>query len=186
MILSIFIHNGSFHISNFELSVEYGNSKGRALADSLPLYLKDFLSKIDRNKISRILYPSGPGSFTTMRMVHSIVKGISIASNKVDFFGISSFLTYYYFIKKDCFISIPTMRGDFFVCGFVADNQTIEYIANESKGFATNSDYFNGNNFALDQIYIFKSKLATNKMQINSHDIVINYGFTPRYTNKKA
>lgn len=175
-ILSLFINNGYFHIYTYEHSYIYKLSQLNKMADKVPMYIKNSLPSY---KLKKIIYSSGPLSFTTLRVVNSIIKGIKIVNKDTEFIGVSNFLTYLSLIETnntEGLIAIPTYRGDYFICTYNSDKKLSEISI-------CNLDYFNNVAYKLiltnDIDILFKNmNLAQQQFKILYNDIsIINKEF---------
>lgn len=146
------------------------------MADKVPMYIKNSLPNY---KLSKVIYSAGPLSFTTLRVINSIIKGIKIVNKDIEFIGVSNFLTYLSLIETnntEGLIAIPTYRGDYFVCTYDAYKKL-------SKISICNLDYFNNVVCKLiltnDISILFKNmNLAQQQFKILYNDIsIINKDF---------
>ncbi|MDR1390896.1 MAG: hypothetical protein LBI95_00795 [Holosporales bacterium] len=201
--LSIFIKNKEFHIASDEFNDIYEVSESRALADTIPLFIKDVLLKrishlgnSDFKKgeiieVDEVVYPSGPASFTTMRIIGAVVKGMSVANPKTKFWGISNFLTLLSIsnaFSKKGIIALPTMRGDYFTSEYINDKlskmqlRDAKCISNyQGNTYFDNSDIFDNMNLACRQKEIVNSNLSICNSAYIKNTTEIEYGFTPEY-----
>ena len=175
-ILSLFINNEYCHIYTYEHSYIYKLSQLNKMADKVPMYIKNSLPSY---KLSKIIYSAGPLSFTTLRVINSIIKGIKIVNKETEFVGVSNFLTYLSLIdtnNTEGLIAIPTYRGDYFICNYNSDMKLSEISI-------CNLDYFNNVVYKLiltnDISIIFKNmNLAQQQFKILYNDIsIINKEF---------
>ena len=135
-IFSFFINNECCYIYTDNSSYTYKLSQLNKMADKVPMYIKNSLPNY---KIEKVLYSAGPLSFTTLRVINSIIKGIKIVNKNIEFIGISNFLTYLSLIKTDNtegLIAIPTYRGDYFICTYNSHEKLSEISI-------SNLEYFN-------------------------------------------
>ncbi|MDR2667163.1 MAG: hypothetical protein LBB34_03590 [Holosporales bacterium] len=191
MIISIFIHSKEFHIASDELAEVYRVSESRELADMAVHFLAKFLSKHKHQHIKRVIHSTGPSSFTTIRIINSIVKGMRIAAPSCKFVGISSFLTYLSIFSVHStkgIIAIPTMRGDYFTAEYLnCTLQNQQLLSEESinlyngdKYFADNFDYERVN-LSRNQEQVLNSNLAEKNETYIKRLLSVDYGFTPQY-----
>jgi tRNA A37 threonylcarbamoyladenosine modification protein TsaB len=164
----------------------YEVAERRMMADHVVFFINDAIQKSAGDGIKTLIYQSGPTSFTTHRIINSIVKGFIIANRKLELIAVSSFLTYFLIASKEAsngLLCIPTMRGDHFTCEYkgsvfsaikVQGDHQITTAA--SQIFFEDSSIFNGINLASHQINTMTSKnVDTNKIP------EINYGHTLEY-----
>lgn len=186
MILSIFIRGKEFYVyTNTGISQIFTVSESRYLADNVVSFLASVLKN---DKLKKVIYSAGPGSFTTVRIINSILKGLYISDSSIEFIGVSNFLTYLSVVSKisnEGTIAIPTMRGDYFTCTYneqILREQNIQNINEYSSNiYEDNNKVFENVNLAKIQNDILNSEFSPlNKKYIYSK-IEINYGFTPEY-----
>lgn len=188
MILSLFIRNKEFHIysDNFEQVCRVEETRG--MADKIPICFKKFISQINFRGVDTILHSSGPASFTTARIMNSMLKGIKVTCPSMKFIGISNFITYLSILlpkSEQGAIAIPTMRGDYFVCTYL-DNKLSEMkleVAPKAGIIYSNDKIFNNINLALQQYNIYNRDILSNNSNFVTYDLSINYGITPEYTH---
>ena len=186
MILSLFIRNKEFHVAYGEFAHIYKVNESREMADSVPMLLKEVLDSVAFDECDDVLYSSGPASFTTARIMTSLVKGIAISQPALKFTGISNFLTYLYIAlqtKSSGLLAIPTMRGDYFATAYQDDVLEDEIIMSELPKHAVldNDQMFELANFASVQINIINTNIAIINKKYTQNTLDINYGFTPEY-----
>jgi tRNA A37 threonylcarbamoyladenosine modification protein TsaB len=193
MYISIFIRGKEIHISTTEFEKVYSVEENRHLADRSPVFLKDaIMNNADKN-IEGIIYSSWPHTFTTSRIITSIVKGMVICDNNIEITGVSSFLVYLALISAnthggDGIISIPTMRGDYFTCEY-HDNKldemkisSIHDLENTSLPIYYETDFiFKGQNLASIQKQILNSTISHVNLTYISDKLDIHYSYTPIY-----
>ena len=191
-IFSFFINNEYCHIYTSEKSYIYKLSQLKKMADKVPMYIKNSLPSY---RLKKIIYSSGPLSFTTLRVINSIIKGIKIVNKDIEFIGISNFLTYLSIIKTnntEGLIAIPTYRGDYFICTYNSDKKlsdisisSLENFNNVANKLLLTNDIsilFKNMNLAQQQFKILYSNISIiNKEFINTSTEVI-YNITPVFT----
>lgn len=80
------------------------------IADLTPLFLGNEFYNLDK-----VIFPLEPLSFTTVRVVNSVVKALKIVYPTTRFIGVSNFLTYFHVVNGSCdAIAINSYRGDFY------------------------------------------------------------------------
>ncbi len=190
-VFSFFINNEYCHIYTYEGTHIYRLSQLNRMADKVPMYIKNSLPSY---KISEVVYSAGPLSFTTLRVINSIIKGMKIVNNHIKFIGVSNFLTYLSLIatnNNDGLIAIPTYRGDYFICTYnknkilseVSIGNLEDFNNFAYKSILTNdiSFLFKNMNLAQQQVKILYSDISIiNKEFINSASEVI-YNITPSF-----
>ena len=188
-ILSLFINNGYCHIYTHENSYIYKLSQLNKMADKVPMYIKNSLPNY---KLSKIVYSAGPLSFTTLRVINSIIKGIKIVNKNIKFVGVSNFLTYLSLIETNNIkglIAIPTYRGDYFVCTYDSNKKlseisicNLDYFNNVAcKLVLTNdiSSIFPNMNLAQQQFKILYNDISIINKEFISNSTEIIYNITP-------
>lgn len=194
MILSLFIRDKEFHISANDFGKICKVEETKGMADKLPIFFKDFIGQINFDDVDVILYSSGPASFTTSRIMNSMLKGIKVARQDMKFVGISNFITYLSVVlatTEQGELAIPTMRGDFFVCNFNGGKLSEMRIDSKisDSTIHNNNLIFNNINLANQQYIIHNSDILLNNNDFITYNLEINYGITPEYacspTNKK-
>ena len=188
-VFSFFINSEYCHVYTSEKSYIYKLSQLNKMADKVPMYIKNSLNNY---KVTKIIYSSGPLSFTTLRVINSIIKGIKIVNKNIEFIGVSNFLTYLSLTEKnntEGLIAIPTYRGDYFICTYdfnkklsdisISSLENFNNVAN--KLLLTNdiSSLFKNMNLAQQQFKILYNNISfINKEFINTSTEVI-YNITP-------
>jgi tRNA A37 threonylcarbamoyladenosine modification protein TsaB len=192
MILSYFVRGKEIHISTDGIASVYELSEPRELADKAVVFIKDATAKCSDKNIKKVVYSSGPASFTTLRIINSIAKGMFIAKPSIEFVGISNFLTYVSAamtkLNANGLVAIPTMRGDYFTCEYLCDtlqNQQIQDMRSISKYSGhvlfDNDLIFDNINLALVQESVADSDLGRNNPTYVTQSIKTEYGFSPKY-----
>lgn len=194
MNISIFLKGREFHVFCENFEKVYIETETRNLADNIPVYISEVISEVSTDNLENLIYSSGPCSFTSIRIINSIVKAFLISFPKLKFIGISHFLTYFYLAKhvySNGLIAIPTMRGDYFTAHFGGDKLSsinIEKIS-ENNHLCNNpvvfesSDLFLNINLANIQQLLINDNLFTANYQFINTDLRIDYGFTPEYSH---
>ena len=186
MILSLFIRNKEFHVAYGDFAHIYKVTESREMADSVPVFLKEVLDFVAFEECDTVLYSSGPASFTTARIMTSLIKGFAISRADLKFIGISNFLTYLYIAsqtKSSGLLAIPTMRGDYFASTYKDDALDDVKLLNDLPTVALldNSQIFEPANLASVQINIINTNIAIINKEYIQNTLDINYGFTPEY-----
>lgn len=189
MILSLFIRDKEFHLScnGFEQLCKIAETRG--MADKVPEIFRTFIKQINFSEIDTILYSSGPASFTTARIMNSMLKGIKVVHPGMKFVGISHFVTYLSIIMKQHTqgaIAIPTMRGDYFICRFVGSQLDKMHISNEISNddvITSNSLLLSNINLATQQYCINNGDIFKRNMDFITYILEIDYGITPEYSH---
>lgn len=187
MILSLFIRDKEFHICSGDFEQICKIEETKKMADKIPVCFKEFISQIDFRKVGTILYSSGPASFTTARIMNSMLKGIKVTSPDMKFIGVSNFITYLSIVlqkSEQGTIAIPTMRGDYFVCAYLGNKLSemkLEVTPHEGTIYS-NDKIFNNINLALQQYNIYNHNILLNNKNFVTCNLSINYGITPEYT----
>lgn len=186
MTLSLFIRNQEFYICFGDVSRIYEPASARNLADSIPVFLADFLEKVDFPSCRKVIFSSGPASFTTSRIMNSVVKGLAVSRPGLEFIGISNFLTYMYIASSSrpsgC-LAIPTMRGDYF-CVKYCDGQlgNIEILDTLLQSvILDNNEVFENINLANIQRAVIDSGVFKTNSSFTTRSLDVDYGFTPEY-----
>ena len=186
MKLSLFIRNKEFHISCGDFAHIYKVTESREMADNIPLFLKDALDSVNFEQCDEIIYSSGPASFTTARIMNSLIKGLAISRPDLKFTGISNFLTYLHIASQtlsDGILAIPTMRGDYFTVVFKNGELGDLELFNEfdSDVILDTDKKFDNVNLAYIQMNIVNIKIVKINDKYIQSTLDINYGFTPKY-----
>jgi tRNA A37 threonylcarbamoyladenosine modification protein TsaB len=193
MILSIFIHSKELHVASREFANVYTVSESRELADMVVPFLGKFLSNHKNHEIKSVIYSIGPGSFTTVRIINSIVRGLRVTVPSCNFVGISNFLTYlsvFSLRSTHGIIAIPTMRGDYFTTEYLDCILQSQQILNiENINLYTGDKYYVDNydfkeiNLAQNQEQVLSSGLEKKNTTYIKRLLSVDYGFTPQYNH---
>lgn len=186
MTLSLFIRNQEFHVCFGDVSRIYEPASARNLADSMPVFLADFLENVDFSLCRKVIFSSGPASFTASRIMNSVVKGLAVFRPDLEFFGISNFLTYMYIASRsrpDGCIAIPTMRGDYFCVEYCDGRLGSIKVADTlfQLVILDNNEIFENINLANIQHAVIDSEVFKLNPSFMSRSLDIDYGFTPEY-----
>ena len=186
MILSLFIRENEFHISNGNVDRIYAVEERCRLADMIPRALTDYLSDIDFNLINTLIYSNGPDTFTTLRIMASLIKGISIVRSDIRLISMSNFLTYIYKASEYSLtgsIAIPTQRGDYFVCDYTREGESEVQIHNtlNPSVLLHTSQIFKNINLAQTQYEYYISSDAKTDIRGEFASTEIRYGIDPIY-----
>ncbi len=190
MILSIFIRDKEFHISTEAYGEVHKVTETRGMADKIPALFSEFLNKIEFNIIDTIVYSTGSASFTTTRIVNSLVKGIKVARPDIKFIGVSNFLTYIQVLKytrPSGTIAIPTMRGDYYICEYVRGKIAKTYISEElyKETIMDSAIGLDNVNLASLQIKAIHSELVDNNDKYIINNLETKYTYNPEYVHKE-
>tara|TARA_B100000989_G_C19420178_1_gene418266 strand:+ start:173 stop:829 length:657 start_codon:yes stop_codon:yes gene_type:complete len=108
--------------------LEITGKQQKIRSDKILELIYEILKKYDSSKISEIILPRGPGSFTTLRNLMSISQGLSITNNSKIFtlttFDI--FLPHVGFLEKGLLLFFRDSRRDFYYQFF--ENQNLQWI----------------------------------------------------------
>ena len=113
--LSFFISNNCCHIYSERMMQIHKVAEQHKIADLIPLFLSAELQSVDN--LDKVIFSLGPLTFTTVRIVNSVIKALKIAHPNTRFIGVSNFLTYSYVARGNCncdVIAINSYRGDFY------------------------------------------------------------------------
>jgi len=188
MILSLFIRDKEFHLSCGNFEQIYTIKETRGMADKVPEDFKTFIGQLNFREIDTVLYSSGPASFTTARIMNSMLKGIKVVHPDMKFVGISHFVTYLSIIIKhheQGAIAIPTMRGDYFICRFANSQLGTMYVDSEISNdtIISNNPVLENINLAMQQYTINNSEVFIKNIIFITNDLEIDYGITPEYSH---
>lgn len=193
MILSIFLKGNTCYVATEHIEESFVCDEIREVSDVFVPLIKKVLAKSNCFEVSKFIVSAGPGSFTSVRVLNSIAKGVLVAhSNKIPCVSVSSFLTYLEVLSDkviDAIIAISTMRNDFFCMdvglGYKLSNFRIlkeqDLISVDKKVFFDNSGVFCGCNLAAAQIRSLDSDKRLNNIELIDSFIKPVYGFAPRY-----
>ena len=188
MILSLFIRDKEFHLSSNGFEQLCRIDETHKMADKVPEIFKTFIGQINFHEIDTVLYSSGPASFTTARIMNSMLKGIKVVRPNMEFVGISHFVTYLSIIMKQHqqgTIAIPTMRGDYFICRFAGSQLEKMYISTDLSNnvIVSNNSILTNINLATQQYRISNTNVFKDNIDFITYDLEINYGITPAYSH---
>jgi tRNA A37 threonylcarbamoyladenosine modification protein TsaB len=171
-----------------EKTIECGSV--RTVSDVLVPMLSEFH---EISEVNRVIFPVGPGSFTSIRVVLSVIKGFSIAgASRISLSPVSSFLPFFLALPesvKTGTLAISTGRGDYFCSrfdAFIIENQfsIISSISEIEDIFLDSDEIFSNVNLAGVMLRNIDSPRAiANTRNATSLDEPV-YGFSPDYTIK--
>ena len=187
MIISLFIREKEFHISNGKVNKIYAVDERCGLADMIPSAFSDYSSNIDLKSMNTLIYSNGPDTFTTLRIMTSLIKGIKIVSPDIQLISMPNFLTYKtiaseYYLSGS--IAIPTQRGDYFVCDYTSEGESeiqIHTTLNPSVLLITDRIFDNINLALLQYNHYINTRTKENTRTTETH-FRIQYGINTIYT----
>lgn len=180
--LSFFVSNNCCHIYSENKLQIHKITEPHRIADLIPLFLKSELQKVDE-----LIFPLGPLSFTTVRIVNSVVKALKIARPNTKFVGVSSFLTYFCIAQGNCdVIAINSYRGNFYYRS-IEHNKfseqavgTMDEIQQKYKNPLFDTDLLQTcSNLAFAQYISLYNRYSDTELVQETTDI--EYAFTPIY-----
>lgn len=149
----------------------------------------DLMTQTTSKKFDTLIFSSGPGSFTTMRVIGSIVKGIRLCHPNIEIVAISTFLSLFSLVPLDQLngsIAINTLRGNFYCMDF---HQLKLYNERIIDSTLTNNAFFFDTelisseiNLAEQQINLLNTDKFIQNQQLIQYSTNINYGTRPTYT----
>ena len=191
MILSFFLRGKEFHVTTFEFSKVYEVAETREIADNIVYFLADAIEMSGNDEINTVIFPAGPGSFTTTRIINSMAKGLYVVNPSTKFISVSSFLTLLSIARNSSDVgalAIPTMRGDYFTtcysdCMLQASKiESTEEINNYANNvYFDNDPIFSNINLAEAQHTVLSSNLVEKNKIFVSNSLEAVYGFCPIY-----
>ncbi len=163
----------------------------RSVSDDIVPFIRDVIDGKE-GEISELIVSAGPGSFTSIRVLNSIARGILITKPSISVVSVSNFLPYLMILrqhkKDDGIIAIPTMRGDFFCMDFLDDSIYNYRVCDEDvlqdtyqNVYFDDSEIFNSHNFAGVQLEILGSNIANINKNLIHNNLDVVYGFDPEY-----
>ncbi|GHT88628.1 hypothetical protein FACS1894113_1500 [Alphaproteobacteria bacterium] len=186
MIFSFFINDKECHIYTEKFSNIYKVDETRKMADNVMSFFSDALKKINGLSIKKLIFSSGPSSFTTTRISNSIAKGMKIAKDDLSITSVSSFLTYFSLsnASRGTF-AIPTNCGDYYcatLSNLIISKRKIQ--TNNSLNKLENvhhAEKFSQENLAFFQLLSSQSELAKTNRHLITETLDQHYEFTPKY-----
>jgi tRNA A37 threonylcarbamoyladenosine modification protein TsaB len=147
------------------------------------------LEKTITKEEGKIVFSSGPDTFTSIRVIGSIVKGISLCAPQMTFLAVSNFLTLFSLVPKNINsggISIDTMRGDFYGMDFTGVLLTNYRLLRkeewrENDSYVLYNNEIDDRNLAVAQVKMLDSAKFKANQHLVSKSLKINYGTIPRY-----
>lgn len=144
--------------------------------------LVSMLELLIASKVTHIFFPSGPHSFTSTRIIHSIVSGLKIVNPNMKLTAVSCFLTYAAALKRNdpYTIAISTRKGDFY-CMDCIDGILQNYRVAVPDGvvFYDSAEFYA--NLASLQLNIQNNSLFEKNKELVTDSTDINYSATPVY-----
>ncbi|MDR0552626.1 MAG: hypothetical protein LBG13_00855 [Holosporales bacterium] len=187
-ILSIFLNNKKCYAATNESRAMIECSTIQKVSD---VFIPMLSNLPEIREINKIIFPIGPGSFTSIRVINSVVKGFSIVGHR-ELIPVSSFLPFFIALPesiKTGTIAISTGRGDYFCAQF--NNNIIERelsivssVYDLQNAFLDKDEIFADINLAdvmLTNIDSPKAALNINNSS-NKTPCEPTYGFSPNYT----
>lgn len=162
----------------------YKVSEQHKIADLIPFFLSSELQNVNK-----VVFPLGPLSFTTVRIVNSVIKALKIAHPNTKFIGVSNFLTFFYVVHGNCdVIAINSYRGDFYyrsVINAVFSKQSVgsmDEIKQIYKNPVFDTDLLlSGNNLAFAQYATLYERYSCNNRFLIRETTDVEYATTPIY-----
>ncbi len=190
--LSFFLCHNCCHIFSPYISRMHVLADAYKIADIAPLLLSD---EIRKTNIIEVVYSAGVLTFTTQRIVTSIVKALNVVHPKARFISVSNFLTYFY-IKKSCdAIVINSYCGNFFyrevIDGKLSEQSSdlLETLKSKYKNIVMDSDILNNDTNLAYMQYValcnyFNGEIPdviNDEKGLIKETIEIEYSSTPLY-----
>ena len=190
--LSFFLCNNCCHIFSPNTSRMHALSDAYKIADVAPLLLSD---EIRNKNITKVIYSAGVLTFTTQRIVNSIIKALKLVNPNVRFISVSNFLTYFH-ANKDCkAIAINSYCGSFYyrevIDGKLSGQSTdsLENLESKYKNVIIDADLLNNNvNLAYMQYVALCDyfngeipNIINDKDGLIKESVDIEYSSTPIY-----
>jgi tRNA A37 threonylcarbamoyladenosine modification protein TsaB len=177
--LSIFVNGHKYFVSSEKYAEEILGLEN----------VVSVIQKIMSKNENKVVFSAGPDTFTSMRVIGSIVKGISLCAPQMTFLSISNFLTLFSLVPNDIdsgTIAIDTMRGDFYCMdftGILLNGYRLirEEELSSNNGYVLYNNKIRDKNLAISQIETLKNEKFKANMHLISKSIGINYGNTPQY-----
>ena len=186
-VFSFFLNNEYCYVYTYEASYIYHVSELQKIADKVPMFIENSLPNTE---ISKVLYSAGPLSFTTTRIVNSVIKGMKIVNSNIEFIGISNFLTYLSIIGNDNgIIAIPTYRGDYFISSYrdyKLSDISIDTIENKKSGNIYSDDMFKTSQLAQQQFLVLNTNIEKVNRKFITYSTDILYNITPIFKKNSA
>ncbi|MDR1233696.1 MAG: hypothetical protein LBJ92_00900 [Holosporales bacterium] len=180
--MSYFIKGKMFHVEHGNFSKIYEVSQANELADKVVKFLSDLIHQKNIKDIRKIILQSGPMSFTSLRIIYSITKSISVINRNIEIVSVPSFLTYLSIVSaysKNGILAIPTMRGDFFTCqyrGNILYDVKVQCVENmKDQLYIEDDEIFDGINLAVKQREIINTRLFYKNLKSTNNNIKIIY-----------
>lgn len=147
------------------------------------------LEQISIDDFNEVVFSAGPGSFTSMRIIGSIIKGIELCKPSIKILSISTFLSLFSIIPckyTSGTIAIDTIRGDFYCMDFIdlrLYNRRICRKESIQNAFC-DINLLNNTNLASQQIKLLQMKKFLTNQELIHYSSVIDYGINPNYKIK--
>ncbi len=184
-ILSIAICDNKCYIATKQLVIDAVCNDIRHTSERM----LELLTQIITDKFDTLIFSSGPESFTTMRVIGSVVKGIKLCYPNIEIIAISTFLSLFSIIslnQQNGSIAINTRRGDFYCMDFHELRLYNKRIINSN--FKRNTVFIDAEltrnkiNLAEQQIKLLNTEKFIQNQQLIQHFTNIDYGTNPIYT----
>jgi hypothetical protein len=178
--------------------VSYGESKRlidldnpRQISEKLLITIDDIV-KNSNDTISRVFFSSGPGHFTTIRVVGAVIKGLAVLFPNAEFFGVSTFITLLLLVPDHISsgtIAINVANDNFCCMDFLGcvlcnnRNAKMEELRCMANVYFT-EEIKTTNELLLKcyDTFLSNPKFISNNALIN-HSMTLDYGNTLQYKN---
>ena len=181
MILSIFIRDKELHISTPDFARIQKVSRTCAMAETIAGLFGEVMLRQRINDISEIIYSSGPASYTTTRIMTSVIKGFQVVKPEITPAGILTFSTYLSMLPEDKegFIAIPSMRGVYYVAKFERHKilSINEFKDLPPKTYSIDDEIFQAENLAIRQYKTYKNQILNQGNSLVKNDFFLTNFF---------
>jgi tRNA A37 threonylcarbamoyladenosine modification protein TsaB len=195
MIVSLFLSSTKYSLAVDDLTYTIEILAPRNTSSEVIQSLADLFAKRNVKNVKEIIYSSGPGSFTSLRVAASIASGLSLVFKNAKMFAMPTFLPYAYILhKKDITgtIAIDSRIGTYHIIDYKGRTLKNYTIINKTTALEQENIFFEDDSvfaevdFSIIQIELLNSDFYTANNKFVKQGLQLSYGSTPKYKVQEA